>query len=52
MTFDKSWFGTHLFGSLAKTISNVTRNMQLLTSLLTVIARISGNSQEKKTKEN
>ena len=26
--------------------------MQLLTSLLTVIARKSGNSQEKKTKEN
>ena len=28
-------------------ISNVTRNMQLLTSLLTVIATILGNSQEK-----
>ena len=32
-------------------ISNVTRNMQLLTSLLTVIATILGNSQEK-TQEN
>ena len=51
VTFDQSWFCTHLFGSLAKTISNVTRNMQLLTSLLTVIATILGNSQEK-TQEN
>ena len=41
----------HLFGSLAKMISNVTRNMQLLTSLLTVIATISGNSQEKKRRK-
>ena len=47
VTFDQSWFCTHLFGSLAKTISNVTGNMQLLTSLLTVIARKQGYSQEK-----
>lgn len=48
VTSDQSWFCTHLFGSLAKMISNVTRNMQLLTSLLTVIVTILGNSQEKK----
>ena len=52
-SLDQSWFCTHLFGSLAKTISNVTGNMQLLTSLLTVIARkLNRAILRKKTKEN